>query len=305
MSQIVRGNIDPEQIKAIRRQGDSSVIQMAGTGVKTPGDILIYDANGNAVDGGAPSSGVPTSRRIDTTAPLTGGGDLSANRTLAVSVATSSSVGVVEPDNSSITVNASGVLTAIGGGSGTLPTSGWTEVNGSIVQDFAAVGIEVMIPFNASLNWRFGMQPLPAAPYTVIAVFDAATTENISAITAEWGLYLYDGTKFEGIELLGNSSGAGQVIIEKANNVTGLGAAVLSGPTAALTVGRFVAFKIVDDNTAHRTFYYYKNGAWVQQFQETNGSFLTPTKAGVGGICVTATSGYVSAVCRYFTTSSP
>lgn len=40
--------------------------------------------------------GVPTARTISTTAPLTGGGDLSANRTLAVSAASSTAAGVVE-----------------------------------------------------------------------------------------------------------------------------------------------------------------------------------------------------------------
>src|SRR5205823_5984502 len=40
--------------------------------------------------------GVPTSRTISTTAPLTGGGDLSANRTLAVSAASETASGVVE-----------------------------------------------------------------------------------------------------------------------------------------------------------------------------------------------------------------
>ena len=39
---------------------------------------------------------VPTSRTIGTTAPLSGGGDLSANRTLSVAVATTTSTGVVE-----------------------------------------------------------------------------------------------------------------------------------------------------------------------------------------------------------------
>lgn len=41
------------------------------------------------------SGGVPTSRTISTTAPLQGGGDLSANRTLSVSNATEAAVGVV------------------------------------------------------------------------------------------------------------------------------------------------------------------------------------------------------------------
>lgn len=57
MSQVVRGNIDPEQIKSVGRQGDSSVIQMAGSGTKTAGHILVYDAGFNAVDGGSPSGG--------------------------------------------------------------------------------------------------------------------------------------------------------------------------------------------------------------------------------------------------------
>lgn len=47
---------------------------------------------GNASGGG----GVPSSRTITTTAPLTGGGDLSANRTLAISGATGATVGAVQ-----------------------------------------------------------------------------------------------------------------------------------------------------------------------------------------------------------------
>lgn len=42
------------------------------------------------------ASGVPTTRTIATTAPLTGGGDLSADRTLAVSTASTSATGVVQ-----------------------------------------------------------------------------------------------------------------------------------------------------------------------------------------------------------------
>lgn len=62
---------------------------------------------------------VPTTRTLTTTAPLTGGGDLSADRTLAVSNATSSTVGVVRPDNTTITVS-SGVLSAV-----TASSFGW------------------------------------------------------------------------------------------------------------------------------------------------------------------------------------
>jgi hypothetical protein len=44
----------------------------------------------------ATGGGVPTTRTISTTAPLTGGGDLSANRTLAVSDATTLATGVIQ-----------------------------------------------------------------------------------------------------------------------------------------------------------------------------------------------------------------
>jgi hypothetical protein len=68
------------------------------------------------VSGDIPSLAyVPTARTITTTSPLTidGGAsaDLSANRTLAVGTATSSVLGVVKPDNSSITISA-GVISA-------------------------------------------------------------------------------------------------------------------------------------------------------------------------------------------------
>lgn len=63
--------------------------------------------------GGSGSSAVPDTRLINTTAPLTGGGDLTADRTLAVSLATSSAVGVVKPDGTTITVDGTGKLTAV------------------------------------------------------------------------------------------------------------------------------------------------------------------------------------------------
>ncbi|MEV6341326.1 hypothetical protein AB0M12_42230 [Nocardia vinacea] len=59
---------------------------------------LTGDLGGTAASPTVPglTSKVPTSRTISTTAPLTGGGDLSADRTLAVSDATTSAKGVVQ-----------------------------------------------------------------------------------------------------------------------------------------------------------------------------------------------------------------
>ena len=54
----VRGNLSPEQIRADKRQGDSSVMLMAD-GVFSAGHVLIVGPNGDAVDGGASAVGPP------------------------------------------------------------------------------------------------------------------------------------------------------------------------------------------------------------------------------------------------------
>jgi hypothetical protein len=80
----------------------------------------------------------PAARLINTTAPLTGGGDLSADRTLAVSNATSSAVGVVKPDNTTITVSGgilSAVASAIGGGAGAGFAFGGDGSDGAVSMD--------------------------------------------------------------------------------------------------------------------------------------------------------------------------
>lgn len=85
-----RGNIDYDQLKAAARHGIGAQIQMFGGGAITAGHAVIFDAAGNVVDGGA-SVYAPTSRLISTTAPLTGGGDLTADRTLAINAFTGDS----------------------------------------------------------------------------------------------------------------------------------------------------------------------------------------------------------------------
>lgn len=86
------------------------VVIPAGSGGGGGGDVpdadaitkgivqLAGDLSGTAASPTVPglTGKTPTSRTISTTAPLTGGGDLSANRTLAVSGATTGAVGVVQ-----------------------------------------------------------------------------------------------------------------------------------------------------------------------------------------------------------------
>jgi hypothetical protein len=76
------GNLNADQPR-----GNTNVVQMASdTTNPTSGHVATFDANGNIQDGGAP--GVPTTRNVSTTAPLTGGGSLSADLTLAISAFT-------------------------------------------------------------------------------------------------------------------------------------------------------------------------------------------------------------------------
>ncbi len=88
-------------------------------------------AYATAAQGATADTAVQPARTISTTAPLTGGGDLSANRTLAVSAATDTAAGVVELATDAETVTGTdttrattpaGVAAAIaaggGGGSG-------------------------------------------------------------------------------------------------------------------------------------------------------------------------------------------
>jgi len=54
---MARGNIDYDQIRSAARRGDGPLIQMGSGAGFTPGNVLVYDANGNAVDGGSGTTG--------------------------------------------------------------------------------------------------------------------------------------------------------------------------------------------------------------------------------------------------------
>ena len=80
-----RGNIDYDQIAIDARHGNGPKVQMQDGGTTATGHLASFDHCGNVTDSGMAGSSLPTSsRRIDTTLPLTGGGDLSADRTLAI-----------------------------------------------------------------------------------------------------------------------------------------------------------------------------------------------------------------------------
>ncbi len=88
-------------------------------------DLIDLRFSGADGVGSAGAGGVPTTRTISTTAPLTGGGDLSANRTLAMAAATSAVDGYMTASAFSRLANTSGTNT------GDQPLVTWSEVSGT------------------------------------------------------------------------------------------------------------------------------------------------------------------------------
>jgi hypothetical protein len=52
-----RGNIDYDQIKVVARHGNGSQLQMFGGGATVAGNVAVFDAGGNVIDGGAGGGG--------------------------------------------------------------------------------------------------------------------------------------------------------------------------------------------------------------------------------------------------------
>ncbi len=73
MAKTVRGNIDAQQLKAASRRGEGPSVQMADqTAGFVAGDVPIFDATGNLVDGGAPP--VTTGVTLTADQPVFGAG---------------------------------------------------------------------------------------------------------------------------------------------------------------------------------------------------------------------------------------
>lgn len=105
----------------------TTVVAAAGVANTPAGTIAATDVQAalNELD----TEKVATTRTISTTAPLTGGGDLSANRTLAISAATTSAAGSqsaidkLKEDNIWIDVTANTIALVTAGGSATTNTT--------------------------------------------------------------------------------------------------------------------------------------------------------------------------------------
>jgi hypothetical protein len=214
--------------------------------------------------------------------------------------------------------------TPSGGGGGIVPNTatgaatltkldqtGWSVVNGAYWNDFLSSTMGVTVDFGSgSLAWRIAAKNLSDfigvnTTYTIffqIFGFTSCYNQNVSTN----GFYLYDGTKLEGYELLNFqvASGASNTLrIEQIANVT-TDSSTVFGATASLT-GMLLAGKIVEDGT-HRTWFHWHNGAYVQDFQEATGTFLTPTAVGMGGLeLVNSRQCYCYTELRYLNVTHP
>jgi hypothetical protein len=113
---------------------NASYVTLSTDGTLTAERVLTAGSGISITDGGPGGAvtvastvtpGVPTSRTISTTAPLAGGGDLSADRTLTISTFTSGASGIV-PASGGGTVNflrADGTWAAPAGGGGVAATA--------------------------------------------------------------------------------------------------------------------------------------------------------------------------------------
>jgi hypothetical protein len=159
-----------------------------------------------------------------------------------------------------------------------LPLTGWTIVNGAILNDFSQGQTNVFTFDGGALNWRFIKRTI-TVPYTIIALMSITGFFNCATQTA--GLYLTDGTKLEGIEEINNATNL-QLRVETMNSVTSDNATAIS--TANIT-GTIFAVKIVNNSTT-RVWSYWSNGAWIQLLSEATGAFLTENAVGPGALSV-------------------
>ena len=167
----------------------------------------------------------------------------------------------------------------------------WTPVNSPLLDDYLPVTPSVTLADTSALNWRFATQPL-GATYHIYARLNCTTNTNSGSYAC--GIYLYDGTKVEGLEALWSQTGGRPGLrVETMTNVS-TDAATLVGPTNGI-VGAGLTLSIIDDGV-HRTFYYWMTGAFHQLYQEPTGTFLTPTSAGFGGATAGNNAGSVMGI---------
>lgn len=132
------------------------------------------------------ASPVPTSRTVSTTAPITGGGDLSANRTIAISAATALAAG-------SMSAADKAEFDTIQAGTGTL-VAGTATISATITAS-SRIQVTMKDPGAGAIT-GFGAFKVPAAArvvgapgsFDVTAIDDAKATIGTAVCTFDWSV---------------------------------------------------------------------------------------------------------------------
>lgn len=174
-----------------------------------------------------------------------------------------------------------------------VPFSGWTLQNVSnahcSLNDFMPNELCLSVGNFATVQWG-GMTRTLSVPYTLIATIQMRGVLSGDQSTFNASVGVSDGTKYEaiGVTMVGGSANIA-VEVRTLANLSSTGSQI-AGPTASV-VGPTLSVKITNDST-HRTFFYWKEGSWVQLLQEATGTFLTETEAAVISLCDIPTGGY-------------
>ncbi len=156
------------------------------------------------------------------------------------------------------------------------------------------------MPSDATLNWRLYTQTVPATPWA-LSTYIANPQVFTGSSATDIGIYLYDGTKLEGIEDLCVGAGSaghcsttlpGFMRVERITNVTTDSAAEYGGDTSAWNFavelgseGKTGVYVRWCDNGTNLYAESSQDGlTWFPFYSEAVGAWITPTKVGFGGV---------------------
>jgi hypothetical protein len=296
----ITGNM-PQVCSDTSGSGTAQSCTVANTFVPQTGNCMVYQtttANSgtgltiNVNSSGAKSVAVASSSGWTTT--LAAGSSIPANKPMNIC-------------NDGTNWNASGTGYAPTGGSGSfqysaLPvppaTSNFTWVNqqsGTTATQAASGAIDFNLAGAATLNWELYKYntALPATPWSV-QIYSKNVSPPSTGFTS-WGLYLYDGTKMEGIENLYLNTGTcsigvpGCIRVERMNSVTsdaGTVSANNTGYGVYPQTGWYLRW--CDTGTTRYAQWGFDGYTWHTFYSEASSAFMTPTFVGVGGAATTA-----------------
>ena len=142
-----------------------------GTAATTAASAYATSTQGTTAD-----TAVQPARTISTTAPLTGGGDLSANRTLAVSAASDTAAGVVELATSAETITGTDATRAVTPAGG---AAAYQPLDSDLTSIAALSTTSYGRAFLALANQAATMALLSASSDTAQGIVELATTAEV------------------------------------------------------------------------------------------------------------------------------